>query len=83
MAQYNQMQLTSYVDQILRKLERLETQLRLVSEKVGVPMEDPRSDVPAEVVALVQEGNRLGAIGKYRELTGAGIDEAKAKVEEL
>lgn len=37
----------------------------------------------AEVVALVREGKPIAAIKRYRELTGAGLVEAKAAVEAL
>jgi hypothetical protein len=37
--------------------------------------------VPAEVVALARAGMAIAAIKLYRELTGAGLREAKAVVE--
>lgn len=78
---YNDMQLTSYVDQILARVERLEKQLLVVSEKVGVPMEDPRAGISDEVAELVRAGDRMGAMKKYRELNpGASVDEAKAAI---
>jgi hypothetical protein len=78
---YNEMQLTSYVDQIMARMERLERQLLLVSDKVGIPMEDPRAGVADEVVELVRAGDRLGAIRKFRELNpGASVEDAQAAI---
>jgi ribosomal protein L7/L12 len=36
--------------------------------------------VPQEVIDLAQAGDRMGAIMKYRELTGFGVDQAKEVV---
>ena len=61
----------------------IEKQLALVSEKVGIPFEDPAASAPPEVVELAHAGDRMGAIRRYRELTGAGLEEAGALVETL
>jgi hypothetical protein len=83
MPAYNELQLSSYVDQIFKRVQRLEQQLALVSEKVGLSFEDPSASAPPEVVELVRAGDRIGAIRKYRELTGAGGEEARAAIEAL
>lgn len=80
---YNEMQLSSYVDQIFKRLQGVEDQLAILSEKAGVPYSRPGADVPAEVRQLAQAGDRLGAIKKYRELTGAGLEQAQAAIAEL
>jgi ribosomal protein L7/L12 len=80
---YNELQLSSYVDQIFKRIQRVERQLALVSEKVGIPFDDPSAAAPPEVLELVGAGDRIGAIKKYREVTGADIDEARAAVEAL
>jgi len=80
---YNEMQLSSYVDQIFKRLQRIEAQLALLSQKAGVPFEDPAAGAPPEVLELVRAGDRMGAIRKYRELTGAGMQEAQELVETL
>ncbi len=78
-----------------RRLALLEHQVRLLSERVGVPCPTFASDVgatapsqfeggvPAEVVALARAGNAIAAIKLYRELTGAGLREAKDVVDSL
>jgi ribosomal protein L7/L12 len=80
---YNEMQLSSYVDQIFKRVQRIESQLAAVSEKVGLPFEDPAASAPPDVLKLVQAGDRMGAIKRYRELTGAGMQEAQAAIEGL
>jgi large subunit ribosomal protein L7/L12 len=76
---------------IYRRLALLEQQVRVLSERVGVPCPTFASDVgttghggvPAEVVALARGGNAIAAIKLYRELTGAGLREAKDVVDSL
>jgi ribosomal protein L7/L12 len=83
MSAYNDYQLSSFVDQIFERLRAIEAQLALLSEKAGVPYEAPSQEAPEEVVELVQQGDRIGAIRKYRELTGCGMDEAKELIAKL
>jgi ribosomal protein L7/L12 len=80
---YNELQLSSYVDQIFDRLRKIEAQLALVSEKAGVPYESAAASAPPEVLELVEAGDRMGAIRKYRELTGADMQAAQAAVEAL
>jgi hypothetical protein len=83
MSAYNELQLSSYVDQIFKRLERIEAQLALVSQNLGLPFEDPAASAPPEVLELVRAGDRMGAIRKYRELTGAGMAEAQEAIAAL
>jgi ribosomal protein L7/L12 len=80
---------------INRRLALLEPQVRLLSERAGVPCPTFASDVgtiaqgqleggvPTEVVALVRAGKAVAAIKLYQELTGAGLREAKNVVDSL
>ena len=80
---------------INQRLALLEQQVRLLSERLGVPCPTFGSDVgttpegqleggvPAEVVALARAGNAIAAIKLLRELTGAGLREAKDVVDSL
>jgi large subunit ribosomal protein L7/L12 len=80
---------------INRRLALLEQQVRLLSERAGVPCPTFASDVgtithgqleggvPAEVVALARAGKAIAAIKLYQELTGAGLREAKNVVDSL
>jgi ribosomal protein L7/L12 len=47
------------------------------------PPPSPPGDAMAEVRALAAAGNKLGAIKRYRELTGVGLKEAKDFVDGL
>ncbi len=80
---------------VYRRLALLEQQVRLLSERLGVPCPTFGSDVgttpsgqfeggvPSEVVALARSGNAIAAIKLFRELTGAGLREAKQVVDSL
>ena len=80
---YNEMQLSSYVDQIFKRLQRIEAQVALLSQQAGIPFEDPAAGAPPEVMELIQAGDRMSAIRKYRELTGAGMQEAQEFIASL
>ena len=77
---YHETQLSSFVDQVFARLRKIEEQLAVLSEKAEVPYEAPSKSVPDEVIRLVEAGDRLGAIRKYRELTGCGAEEAKEAI---
>lgn len=80
MSAYNELQLSSFIDQVFERLRKIEEQLAVLSEKADVPYVAPSQNAPQEVVDLVQQGDRIGAIRKYRELTGCGAEEAKEMV---
>jgi ribosomal protein L7/L12 len=83
MSAYNELQLSSFIDQVFERLRAIEAQLALLSEKAGVPYQAPSKNTPPEVVELVEQGDRIAAIRKYRELTGCGMDEAKEAIAKL
>jgi len=83
MSAYNELQLSSFVDQIFARLRAIEAQLEILSEKAGVPYEAASRTVPSEVLELVQAGDRMGAIRKYREPTGCGPAEAQEAIAHL
>jgi ribosomal protein L7/L12 len=83
MSAYNELQLSSFVDQIFERLRAIEAQLAVLSGKAGVPYEVASQSAPAEVVELVGGGDRMGVIRKYRELTGAGMEEAQEAIAKL
>lgn len=80
---YNEAQLSSYVDQIFERLRGIENQIAVLSDRAGVPYDRPGAGAPPEVAELAAAGDRMGAIRKYRELTGAGAEEATKVVEGL
>jgi ribosomal protein L7/L12 len=60
-----------------RRLDDIERQLALVSEKVGLSFTPATSKVPTEVADLVRAGKTLHAIKAYREFSGASFEEAR------
>ena len=68
---------------VARRLRRLEEQVALLSEKLGLPFDDPGAGMPSEVVELARNGRKIEAIKRYRELTGVGLAEAKDVVDGL
>jgi ribosomal protein L7/L12 len=75
--EYSQATLAAHLDATNDRLRKIEAQLALLSGKVGVPYEEPSAGVPADVVALAEAGDQMGAIKRYRELTGAGFEDAR------
>jgi len=73
---YSQQALEANFKSIRDRLNRIEDQTRILSEKAGVSYEDPKDDVPQEVIQLAQDGKRLEAVKAYRDATGAGMDQA-------
>jgi ribosomal protein L7/L12 len=65
--------------QLERRLERVEGKLDLLLRHLDVPQPGPDQDV----LALAQAGRKIEAIKRYREITGAGLKEAKDAVERM
>ncbi|MFD0365687.1 hypothetical protein ACFQZZ_29985 [Nocardia sp. GCM10030253] len=64
-----------------RRMDRLERKLDLIIKHLGIP--DPRASFEySEIDELIQQGKKIQAIKRYRELDpGAGLKEAKEAVE--
>ncbi|MFF4957857.1 ribosomal protein L7/L12 [Streptomyces sp. NPDC001222] len=63
-----------------RRVARIEQKLDLILDRMGLDAADADLD---GVTALVREGRRIQAIKQYREVTGAGLKEAKEAVERM
>ena len=74
---YSQASLAAHFENTNRRLEQIEAQLALVSDRLGLAFAESTSSVPAEVVELARTGNKLRAMTRYKELTGASTDEAR------
>lgn len=59
---------------------RIERKLDLLVRHSGIDLDRAAAD---EAAALSRAGKKIEAIKAYRELTGCGLAEAKAKVENL
>jgi ribosomal protein L7/L12 len=65
-------------------VDEMERSGRLPPAAPGVPGRLPAAPIAdAEVRRLVDSGDLIGAIRRYRELTGVGLVEAKAAVDRL
>lgn len=62
------------------RVARVEQKLDLVLDHLGLREADPRMD---EIDALLRDGKKIQAIKTYREITGAGLKEAKDAVERM
>jgi ribosomal protein L7/L12 len=72
------------IPELMSQVDRIERQVALISAKLGLPYDYPgNATMPAEVVELVQSGNKMAAMAKYRELTGSGLGEAQAAIDSL
>jgi ribosomal protein L7/L12 len=76
------------MDDLQFRLRQLEEQVERLSAQAGMPWSaamTPEGDggVDSQVVALAHSGQKIEAIKRYRELTGAGLAEAKQVVEGL
>ena len=80
---------SAYVSQsvaaVNRRIEAVEWNVARLLTQAGLDWEEPPppEGPDAEIVALVQAGNKLAAIKRYRELTGADLATAKLAVEQL
>ncbi|MFI2641480.1 ribosomal protein L7/L12 [Streptomyces sp. NPDC018610] len=63
-----------------RRLARIERKLDLILGHLDLREEDPRLD---EVAELARAGRTIEAIKTYREVTGAGLKEAKDAVDRM
>ena len=70
--------------ELMAQVDRIERQVALISEHLGIPYDYPaNAETPPEVIELAQRGDQKGAVAKYRELTGAGLQEALEAVKAL
>ena len=62
-----------------RRLDRIEAQLKLIAQTEGVAYATYAEslNVPDDVVALARAGKQLDAMKRYREVTGANLDQAR------
>jgi ribosomal protein L7/L12 len=66
------------------RIRRLEEQVAFLYEHLRLtPPGVARSSMDAEVLALINDGKKIHAIKRYRELTGVGLAEARDAVEAL
>jgi ribosomal protein L7/L12 len=65
---------------LAKRLDYIEEHLVHLGEAVGYRYAPMNSGVPPEVKELVRAGKTLEALRRYREATGASLEQAKAVV---
>jgi ribosomal protein L7/L12 len=72
-------------DQEFYELKRRVAELERIVQHMApdVPPAPPQPQVDPEIQRLLRDGNKIGAIKRYRENTGAGLAEAKLAVEDI
>jgi len=69
--------------QMIERLQRLERNVALLAERMGVELEDPAAGADPDVLELARSGDRMGAAKLHAERTGASFVEAQAYVNGL
>ncbi|MCM2420135.1 MULTISPECIES: ribosomal protein L7/L12 [unclassified Streptomyces] len=69
------------VDRVERRIRLMERRQELILRHLGI--EEVDAPDLREINELVRQGKKIQAIKAYRELTGAGLKEAKEAVERL
>jgi len=82
-AAYEARDLQLMFQRVNERIRAIEEHLAVLSEKAGIPYEQPTDGAPKEVVELVRAGKTMEAIKKYRELTQADFQTAKEAVEKI
>ena len=82
-AVYSPGDVTVYIQKFFERFRAIETQLALISEKLGIPYENPAGSVSQEVLDLVHAGKRVEAVTRYRQLTNASFEEAREVISRL
>lgn len=72
----------SYILEVKSSIDILNKKLDKISEKVGISNE-LEEDLKNELIDLISKGNKIKAIKKYRDNTGAKLKEAKDYIESL
>ncbi|MFL5244764.1 MAG: hypothetical protein ACJ8FY_21900 [Gemmataceae bacterium] len=62
------------------RLARLERKLDALLKASGI---DLSAQMPSQITELLRQGKKIEAIKLYRESTGAGLAEAKNRIEEI
>lgn len=75
------------IDQLERQVARLQAALEQLGNASGVSMfrllEEKPEEKLRDVAELARSGKKIEAVKRYREITGAGLKEAKGYVDKL
>jgi ribosomal protein L7/L12 len=81
--EYSEAQLTSAIEQINARLDLIEQNIETIAQTVGVAIARPSEGIPADVVELARAGDRMGAIKRYRAVTGTSLQDAQSAIDSL
>jgi ribosomal protein L7/L12 len=74
----------SDIHELEERVAKLERTVEYLMRHLNVEFKDWSKDtIDPEVLYLVQQGNVIEAIKRYREMTGVGLAEAKRYVDQL
>jgi ribosomal protein L7/L12 len=65
------------------RVAELEKKLDFLYRKMGIEFFDDPGMVDSQILSLLKKGNKLEAIKVYRDLTNAGLAEAKQAVDKI
>ena len=68
------------IAQVDARLVRLEKQIGMLFEHLGIDQPDGSEGIPSEVVQLARDGKQMHAIKRYMELSGADMTSAQQVV---
>jgi hypothetical protein len=69
--------------QLIQRVQRLESQLRAVYERLGMEWDDGSAGVPPEVVEMARSGDRMRAAKMLSDATGISFVDAQRTVNSL
>lgn len=71
------------IQSLRSRINELEDRLKFIYRKLNIEYADPNSDpvLSPQVQEALRRGNKIEAIKIYRELTGAGLAEAKEAID--
>ncbi len=71
------------VDQLRSRIARLEDRIEFLYKHLNIEFPADPDLVDAKIYELLQGGNKIEAIKKYREIYNVGLAEAKNAVEDI
>lgn len=71
------------VKALARRMARVEAKLDLIMKSLGLEMPPENANVPGDVLAALQRGDKIEAIKLLRTARGIGLKEAKDAVDEI
>lgn len=71
--------IVSSISKLRSDIKKTNLILDKITKQIGIPEED----IDGEIKTFVSEGNKIKAIKRYRDISGAGLKEAKEYIDNL